>query len=193
MSSHRSYMITNSKVLTAAEQEALTRVCGRILRFEILDDIRNALMFSLLLECGLRASELLAIRIKDFNPEACSLYIQSLKGSNARELPIRAGRGQQLKKWILRHFKKEFWHNLDPDARIFQISYCRLFQIWQFYTPAKEKTLHSLRHTFAVNLYERSKDIMAVKLALGHRCIDNTLVYVDFWYSQNQLRRLMHG
>jgi integrase len=36
---------------------------------------------------------------------------------------------------------------------------------------------HSLRHSFALGLYERTGDILLVQAALGHRAISSTLVY----------------
>jgi integrase/recombinase XerD len=35
-----------------------------------------------------------------------------------------------------------------------------------------------LRHTFATDLYQRTRDVFLVKEALGHRSIESTLVYV---------------
>jgi integrase len=37
--------------------------------------------------------------------------------------------------------------------------------------------LHSFRHYFACNLYFQTKDILLVKEKLGHRSIENTLIY----------------
>lgn len=123
--------------------------------------------------------------------EESTVYIRSYKGSNARQLPIKPSVARMLKKFVLGHFKKDLWSQLDPEASIFDITYPRLYQIWNWYTPNKDKTLHSLRHTFAVNMYMRTQDVMAVKLALGHRKIDNTMVYVDFVYTQTKMRKLM--
>ena len=36
---------------------------------------------------------------------------------------------------------------------------------------------HSLRHLFATNLYNRHKDILLVKEALGHKTLESTLRY----------------
>ena len=36
---------------------------------------------------------------------------------------------------------------------------------------------HSLRHTFALGLYERTGDVLLVQAALGHRAITSTMVY----------------
>ena len=43
--------------------------------------------------------------------------------------------------------------------------------------------MHDLRHFYATMLYHRTKDILLVKEKLGHRNINNTLIYthlVDF-------------
>ena len=40
-------------------------------------------------------------------------------------------------------------------------------------------TFHSFRHWGATMLYARTKDILYVKQKLGHRCIENTMVYTQ--------------
>jgi integrase len=40
-----------------------------------------------------------------------------------------------------------------------------------------EFSCHSLRHFFATNLYNRHKDILLVKEALGHKTLESTLRY----------------
>lgn len=184
-------MITASKVLSKPEQESLVRVLTRTLAVD--REGRNGLMLLIIYDCGLRASELLNMRVRDFNFHLHQIFIRSLKGSNARELPLRPSRSRELRKFILWKFNADDLHEVDQDALIFDISYHRLYQLWEFYKPNKEKTLHCLRHTFAVNLYERTKDIKVVQLALGHRSINNTMVYLDFVYSQSALRKFMHG
>jgi len=39
--------------------------------------------------------------------------------------------------------------------------------------------LYDLRHYFATMLYHKTKDILLVKQQLGHKSINNTLVYID--------------
>jgi site-specific recombinase XerC len=36
---------------------------------------------------------------------------------------------------------------------------------------------HRCRHAFALGLYERAGDVLAVQAALGHRALSSTLVY----------------
>ena len=41
----------------------------------------------------------------------------------------------------------------------------------------KQIHIHSFRHHYATNLYFQTKDILLVKEKLGHRSIENTLIY----------------
>lgn len=183
------YVITNQKVLTRSEDLYLRRMCVRAFRN---GELRNPLMILTTRECGLRATETTDLLVRDFSPEAMSIFVRSKKGSNSRELPLKPYRSRQLERWILTHYGKRAYHQLDQDAPIFPVGYHAFRDVWDFYRPAPKK-LHSLRHTFAVDLYLRCKDIRAVQIALGHRNISNTMVYADFHYTQNGLRKLMHG
>jgi site-specific recombinase XerD len=42
---------------------------------------------------------------------------------------------------------------------------------------AKKVTPHVLRHTFASNLYAKTKNLLAVQKALGHEYITTTQIY----------------
>jgi integrase/recombinase XerC len=189
MSKNRDYIITHQKVLNKNELVALKRVCER--HFPLIKDRRNAYIIILALECGLRASEVLGLTVHDFDPDEATIFIKSFKGSNARQLPIRPSLAREIKKYTLESNEKDGWHQLPKSLKLFDIAYHRLYQIWNYYTPNRDKTFHSLRHTFAVQMYTRTKDLKAVQLALGHRKIDNTMVYVDFVYNQTIMRKLM--
>lgn len=43
----------------------------------------------------------------------------------------------------------------------------------------KGKSVHALRHSYAVELYSRGKDLRAVQKQLRHVSIQSTLVYAD--------------
>lgn len=185
----RDYIITSQKVLTPDEETRLRAVCARYLKSEI--DRRNSALLLLLLDLGVRANEILAIRVKDFDFDTYSVYIRALKGSRDRELPVRPSLAKLTRKVILEHYGVDRIEDVDGDMLIFNITYHRLYQLWQVYTPNPKKTIHSTRHTFAMNLYGKCKDIRTVQVALGHKSILSTMVYMDFFISQNALRDLI--
>lgn len=143
-------------------------------------DPRDCLLLSLGLRTGARANELLQIQKTDLNPYDESVFIRGIKGSNDREIPLHSDFYRRL-----RNFAEK-----QPNQLLFPISYHRLYQIWEFYRPIPKK-FHSLRHTFAIELYQKTKDLRLVQVALGHRNITNTMIYADYVYSQQELRKLI--
>lgn len=187
----KQHTITSAKVLTAEEESFLRGSLRKGLN--TVEDTRNALLFTLLLDLGPRVGELLTARVRDFNPFQGVIFIRALKGSRDRELPMLMGVAREVRKYVLAYHGMNQWHQLNPDAKIFDLSYDRAYQLWQFYTPNQDKSLHTLRHTFATNLYRKTNDIKLVQLALGHRSINSTMVYMDFVYTQTAMRKLMYG
>lgn len=143
-------------------------------------DARNCTLLWVLLHTGARAQETLNLRPEDLNTFDQSLFIRGLKGSNDREIP--------LPSWLFDRVEREAAKA--GVSSVFPITYNRLRQIWDLYRPAHKK-LHGLRHTFAIRLYKKTKDLRLVQVALGHRNITNTMIYADYVYSQQELRKLI--
>lgn len=169
------YTLNKNKYLADFEVERLEH----ILRSFQQKDLRNAALIELALRTGARASELLLIMGQDLDHSQETVLLKGIKGSNDRELPIPTSL-----------FKRISGLSHSPNDPLFPISYNRLRQIWDLYRPV-EKTFHSLRHTFAIRLYKKTKDIRLVQFALGHRNIANTMIYADYVYSQQELKKLL--
>lgn len=168
--------MNKSKYLTDFELSRLHHILNS---FESKDP-RNVTLLRLALATGARASELLATKKADLDSEERTLFIRGIKGSNDRELPLRPQLFDQL----------ERLKDQTPGEMLFPISYNRLRQIWQLYRPVHKK-FHCLRHTFAIQLYKKTKDVRLLQMALGHRNIVNTMIYADYVYSREELRKLL--
>ena len=166
------YQLNKSKYLLRSEEEELRRV---LKLFEERDS-RDTVLIELALATGARASEVLAITKSDLEAENQTVFIKGIKGSNDREIPVKSRLFTRLQRL--------------PGEKLFKISYPRLVQIWLNFRPCSKK-FHSLRHTFALNLYKKTKDIRLVQVALGHRSIQNTMIYADYVYTTNELRKLI--
>lgn len=178
----RKYALNRTKYLLDDEYHRLVQILSS---FEIKDP-RNVDLLELALSTGARASELLALSYADLNSNDSSVYIHGSKGSNDRELPIKDSLFRRLNS----HRKETISDGGVSNVKIFDISYSRLRQIWELYRPVPKK-FHSLRHTFAIRLYKKAKDIRLVQYALGHRNINNTMIYAEYVYSQEELRKLI--
>jgi integrase len=170
------YSLNKSKYLTDFEFKRLLSILDS---FELKDE-RNVLLIRMALATGARAKELLSLRKADLDAHEKTVFIRGLKGSSDRELPLKS----QLFDQLLRHADQV------PGDYIFPISYNRLRQIWQLYRPVHKK-FHCLRHTFAIQIYKKTKDVRLLQMALGHRNIVNTMIYADYVYSKEELRKLL--
>ncbi len=161
------------------------------------DGLRDRAMLELLYATGLRVSELITLRIADFNFEVGYLVCQG-KGRKERVVPF----GRSAKQWIERYLRdgRPSLVRRAPDAedamflsrlgkamtrqRFFQIlKACgRIAGIQGALSP------HVVRHSFATHLLERGADLRSLQLMLGHSNIGTTQIYTHV--SRERLRRI---
>jgi integrase len=174
------YSLSRTKFLSTDEYERLESVLKRTL---LTAQSRDAIILFLALRTGARAQEILNLRVVDFSSKHRTVFVRGLKGSNDREIPIPDWLSSKIEAQIQRA-------TIHSEDLIFPITYNRLAQIWYHYRPVKKK-FHSLRHTFAYRIFEHTKDIKLVQLSLGHRSIANTMIYMDYFYGLEQMRRIL--
>jgi integrase/recombinase XerC len=142
------------------------------------NDTRNVALIFTAMYTGARASEVLNIRFQDLNPNLCAVKIFGIKDSNDRVIPI--------PQWLFQLISALPRITEHP----FDITYPRLDQIWRGYRTTKKK-FHALRHTFAIRLYRRTKDLRLVQKALGHRSVSNTLIYLEYVHNQEDMQKIL--
>lgn len=206
-------VLTTEKVLSQAEQEVVLAKCITAIRKNawihakngVRDGdnprtrdpakrfLRDPLMILLAIECGMRSIELRDLEAHDFKRDQPSLFIRTRKGGKPREIPLKGFTSAALEKWILRRSGAQKFEDVPETLRIFPVSYMRWRDAWFRFRPNTRRKCHSTRHGFAVSLYTRSRDVRLVQLALGHRSLSNTQIYLDFCYSQEELRKFIHA
>jgi len=152
-----------------------------------LDALINALPLScsclcrLLKETAFRPGEALRLRVKDIDFERGIITLNKPeKGSNSRQVKISHQLQAQLKTLISRK-------NLGLEDRIWNGTVDGLssrFRKWRKRIAEKlgnprilKISWYSFRHWKATMEYHKTKDILYVKELLGHKNINNTLVY----------------
>lgn len=171
-----SYSLNKNKYLNDFELTSLESSLQKHLE----TDTRNCLLLLLAIKTGARATELLNIEKKDLDSQNGTIYIRGIKNSNSCEIPIPRPLFDRLSAYA----------DTLTSERIFPISYSRLYAIWKIYGP-RGKKLHSTRHTVALNCYKKTKDIHITKTLLRQKSINNTLIYLDYVYSQNELKQAL--
>ena len=139
----------------------------------------------LMLDAGLRVSEVTDLVTKDFNFQKAEVYVHSKK---KRATSKNQWRTVPLSKRIINAAANWFksFKDLSPDTIIFPV--CR--QQFHRYFYAKSDGLvhpHLLRHTCATNLIEQGNGIHVVKDILGHSDSRTTEIYVHASKSKKEL------
>lgn len=172
----KKFHITKDKFLSETEYEDLSRRVRRCSE-------RHSIILKMYMYTAARANEGLKVRLRDLDYDSKSVYIRANKNSNDRDIP--------LPHW----FFYQLWHYAhtvckQPDDRIFPFCYTIINRLWHVHKPVK-KNFHSLRHTLAIRVFRQSRDIKLVQILLGHKSIMNTMVYLNFVYSQDEMKRIL--
>jgi integrase/recombinase XerD len=147
---------------------------------------RNRAILETLYGCGLRVSELVALKISDLFFEEGFIKITG-KGNKQRFVPISEITQKYIqlyRKTIRNHvdIQKGFEDTLFLNRRGRQLSRAMIFTIIKNLAVKIDlnKTIspHTLRHSFATHLLENGADLRSIQLMLGHESITTTEIYV---------------
>jgi integrase/recombinase XerD len=156
---------------------------------------RDALLLALLYDCGLRVSELAALRLDQIDLEAWLIRVRG-KGDKERFVPF----GEEAREAIVAYLARSRGRSrraagsgfLFPGARGGHLTRQRAWQIVKSHLAGagvvRSISPHTLRHSFATHLLDNGADLRAVQLLLGHADISTTQIYTHL--SQERLRKV---
>jgi len=166
-------------ILTKEEQKKLLDVFNT----RYLSSHRNKVMIKLMLNTGLRLSEVINLKWSHINLQICKLKVVQGKGGKDRILWINESTLNELRAWRERQVKDiEQVDNVftTRDGNILKPADIRKM-IYTYTAKAgiTDKNIHphSLRHTFATDLLRETKNLRLVQKALGHSNISTTQIY----------------
>lgn len=140
---------------------------------------KYSMIFSILRDTGLRPIELHRLTLRDIDLEHGIIYPETAKNGSARSLELKPSTLAMLKKYVS---EKDLKMNerMFPTTKVMSHVWCRVRNrtAGKLHLPELKKyRLYDLRHYFATMLYHRTKLILLVKAKLGHKDINNTLIY----------------
>ncbi|MCB1736068.1 MAG: site-specific tyrosine recombinase XerD [Gammaproteobacteria bacterium] len=168
------------KSLTEADVEALLDAPDP----DDMLGLRDRAMLEVLYACGLRVSELVALRIDELNTRQGVVRVVG-KGGKQRLVPL----GEVALDWLSRYLiesRPELLRgrptpDLFPTRRGQAMTRQAFWQLIKRYAKAAsiEKPLspHTLRHAFATHLLNHGADLRVVQMLLGHSDLSTTQIY----------------
>ena len=169
------------RVLTTREYQALLRACSH--------DIRDAAIIELLLQTGIRLSELARLTLDDVDlpkrvsrdpTNAGTLFVYG-KGRKERTITLNYKACKAIKVWLKIRpsvdsdslFVSKFLEPMSPRA------YEYIVKKYLKEAGIKGASVHTLRHTFATHHVAKGTSLRTVQEALGHADLKTTSIYVQ--------------
>lgn len=161
-----------------------------------LTAIREWAAVDLLISSGLRVSETADLRCGDVKSAygECAIFVRNGKGGRSRTVQVPDSLKRHLKSFV--RWKVEQGEPTGVDDYLFvgqrgpwtsqaiqQVikKYLKLLGLYE-----SGKSVHALRHSYAVELYRKCNNIRIVQKQLGHASILTTQIYVDITREQIQ-------
>jgi integrase/recombinase XerD len=166
------------KVLSTDEREKLLATFNR--RYQ--GSYRNLIAVRLMLDCGLRSAEAVAVRVEHINLASCRIMVRAGKGGKDRVVYMSGELRDLIADWLESDLRPESdlvvctREGGELDTR--QLREMVKRQACKAGIAECERVSpHTLRHSFATQLYRETHDLVAVQEALGHSDISTTRIY----------------
>jgi len=157
------------KYLTVSEVKRLIYPCR---------NLKHLCILQILYGCGLRVSEVLALKIADIDSDAMCLMVREAKGKKDRALPLPQTLLYNLRQYYLAYRSEVFLFEGQKGGKYtaksiqnFIKKYAQEANIQKIVTP------HMLRHSYATHQLENGVNIRHVQELLGHNSIKTTELY----------------
>jgi integrase/recombinase XerD len=164
------------EILTEDEQKALLDAANA----GCATGLRNLCMMRLMLDAGLRVAEVLALKARDINWSTGRLVVRQGKGKKDRILWLNEDALDLLSQWRDRRDTRP-GDALFTTLRGTRLSdrYIREMVKRLAIQAGIEKDIHphTLRHTFATDIYKQTHNIRLTQKALGHSDLSTTMIY----------------
>lgn len=176
---HLSEPQTVPVVLSRTEIERLLKMARRL---------KHRILLSLAYGCGLRAGEVVRLRVGDIDPEQRIIRIVQAKGRKDRNVMLPPEVLDLLRDWWRERPPRQdagvapgerwLFPGYGKGKPLTTRQFNRIFhQTADAAGIRKPVTLHTLRHSFATHLLERGTDIRQIQALLGHSKLETTARY----------------
>lgn len=148
--------------------------------FECIKDPRDKAIFGIIYLYGLRVSEATLLKLEDVDLQGKRIFIRRVKGGIGGEKPLFRTVGGRLKKYLKKRSPRGDNLFTGKQGNLKKERIQQLFKRYARKAGLDSKfSVHCLRHSIAVHLLETGEGIEFVRDHLGHKNIQNTMVYAQ--------------
>ena len=167
------------EVLTQEEQDRFLRTFSK----RAPTAIRNYAMCRLMLDAGLRCGEVLNLKVNDVDWTTGRVHIRQGKGEKDRIVWLNDDALDALRRWKVKRPTNNDWLFCTLKGDRLHDRYVRAMVKRKAKQAGIDKNVHphTLRHSFATDLYRESKNLRLVQKALGHASIQTTEIYTHIF------------
>jgi len=147
-----------------------------------ISNMKHRLIIALMYSGGLRISEVVALRKRDFDFENLTILIRNGKGRKDRITIFSGTLVKELKEISMDKSHESYMFSSSVDATGGKMLSIRTVQ--KIFENAlvksgigKRATPHDLRHSFATHLLENGTDLRYIQKLLGHKNVSTTTIY----------------
>ena len=149
-------------------------------------ELRTAAIVTIGLELGLRASDVVRVKMEDIDWKNRKISVIQYKTRNALSLPLTTAAGNAVYRYLVKGRPKTanpyvFVHHHAPyDRMSTKICNNSLYRILPERYDVENKGFHVLRRTFATTLLRNNAGIQRVMDSLGHTDNTSVMKYLSF-------------
>lgn len=146
-------------------------------------------IFEFMINTGIRVSELCNLKHSDLNFSSRTPYIRIISGKGNKDRIIYIPSEFRKIAYEYLEWKKNVNEPSGEDEYVFISEFKKHYSprtiqlLFQYYKKllgiTSKGSPHSLRHSFAVYLYQKTKDLRLVQKQLGHSNVQTTTIYAD--------------
>ncbi len=150
-------------------------------------NLKHQTALSLAYGTGLRASEVVSLKVSDIDSQRMTLRVEQGKGSKDRYAMLSPILLERLRVWwrVARAQGKMLdggwlFPGLNPVEPLTTRQLNRAIHMAaDAATIDKRVSMHTLRHSFATHLLEQKVDIRVIQVLLGHKKLETTAMYAQ--------------
>lgn len=150
--------------------------------FDVIKSRRDKALFRIAYRHGLRASEVGLLRKSDVDWDRMKIYVHRLKGGLSGEQIMDTDEVRELRSYLRQRKDNSeilFLSKKGNPIGARQLNYLMRIYCEETGIPKEKSHFHSLRHSIGVHLMDAGADVLFVRDILGHKNIQNTLIYAQ--------------